>query len=67
MTTKLNTNPLIVLSEGTKDEPGGKRLDPDEDVGLGHVADDAGNASPVGNFLQRVHERGFKDATQKWQ
>ena len=47
----MTTNLLLLLSECVQDEAVGERLDPDEDVGLGHVADDSGHSSPVGNFL----------------
>ena len=63
----MTTNLLLLLSECVQDEAVGERLDPDEDVGLGHVADDSGNSSPVGNFLERKTEiktfRGFKTVT----
>ena len=63
----MTTNLLLLLSECVQDEAVGERLDPDEDVGLGHVADDSGNSSPVGNFLERKTEiktfRGLETVT----
>ena len=64
----MTTNLLLLLSECVQDEAVGERLDPDEDVGLGHVADDSGNSSPIGNFLptrktEIKTSRGFKTVT----
>ena len=64
----MTTNLLLLLSECVQDEAVGERLDPDEDVGLGHVADDSGHSSPIGNFLptrktEIKTSRGFKTVT----
>ena len=64
---ELATCLLFFLSESVQDESAGEGVDPDQDEGLRHEADDSSNSSPVGNLLKfYLVIGGFKNAVEQF-